>query len=198
MNFIDYIKKTIKITNIILTTSYHIIIYKLNLKTYNDTVINICNSLVNQSYIFIKVIQWGLQNVYDLNFDQSVINYFNTFSNNVPYSPLELKQSILSIHKAVNYASYNNNTLEIENNYIPINSGSVALVYKGVLNGKPVIIKVLRPNIKNNIVQDVKYIHFFQQSIYEYFENNELKLDKHKMIFFYNHLPRFQFQSQVH
>lgn len=167
MNFIDYIKKTIKITNIILTTSYHVIIYKLNLKTYSDTVINICNSLVNHSYIFIKVIQWGLQNVYDLNFDEKVTNYFNVFSNKVPYSTLELEKSILSLDKAVHYAStYWNDKLEIENNYVPINSGSVALVFKGLLNDKPIIIKVLRYNIIDIIEKDICFLEYFFDNIF--------------------------------
>lgn len=167
MKIIDYIKKTIKIINIILNTSYHIIIYKLNFKTYNDTIINICNSLVNQSYIFIKVIQWGIQNVYDLDFDEKVVNYFNTFSNNVPYTTVELEQSILSIHKAVDYAStFCNDTLEIKNNHTPINSGSVALVYKGCLNDKPVIIKVLRCNIIDTIEEDICFLEYFFDNIF--------------------------------
>lgn len=148
--------------NIILTVSCHIVIYKLNLKSYSDTIINISNSLVNQSYIFIKVIQWGLQNIYDLNFDEKVINYFNTFSNNVPYTTLELEKSNLLIRKALEYAStFCNDVLEIKNNYIPINSGSVALVYKAHLNEKPIIIKVLRYNIIDIIKEDICFLEYF-------------------------------------
>ena len=153
--------------NIILNVSAHLVIYKLNLKSYSDTIINISNSLVNQSYIFIKVIQWGLQNVYDLDFDEKVLNYFKTFSNNVPYTKLEVEQSILSIHKAVDYAStFCNDTLEIKNNHTPINSGSVALVYKGYLNDKPVIIKVLRCNITNTIEEDICFLEYFFDNIF--------------------------------
>lgn len=153
--------------NIILTVSCHIVIYKLNLKSYSDTIINISNSLVNQSYIFIKVIQWGLQNIYDLNFDEKVINYFNTFSNNVPYTTLELEKSNLLIRKAVEYAStFCNDVLEIKNNYIPINSGSVALVYKAYLNEKPIIIKVLRYNIIDIIKEDICFLEYFLDNVF--------------------------------
>ena len=139
----------LKVTKIILSVSYHIVTYKLNFKAYNDTVINICNSLVNHSYIFIKVIQWGIQNVYDINFNDELKQYFNTFSNNVPYNNFEEEIAILRIHNAIEYASTSyNDKLVIENNYIPINSGSVALVYKACLNYKPVVVKVLRHNIK--------------------------------------------------
>lgn len=152
----------LKVTKIILSVSYHIVTYKLNFKAYNDTVINICNSLVNHSYIFIKVIQWGIQNVYDINFNDELKQYFNTFSNNVPYNNFEEEIAILRIHNAIEYASTSyNDKLVIENNYIPINSGSVALVYKARLNDKPVIIKVLRHNIKKNIEKDIHFLEYF-------------------------------------
>ena len=164
---IDYIRRTIKMINIILTMSCHIVTYKLNLKTYSDTIINISNYLVNQSYIFIKVIQWGIQNVYDLHFDDELKQYFNTFSNNVPYTNLEQENAILCIDNAVEYASAScNEKLVIENNYIPINSGSVALVYKARLNDKPVIIKVLRHHIKKNIEEDICFLEYFFDNIF--------------------------------
>ena len=62
---LDYITRTIKITNIILSASYHILKYKLHLTTYTDAVITVCDSLVKHSYIFIKIIQWGIQDMYD-------------------------------------------------------------------------------------------------------------------------------------
>lgn len=164
---IDYIQKTIKI---ILSTSYHIFTYKLNFNTYNDTVINVCNSLVSHSYVFIKVIQWGVQNVYDLFFNDELKEYFNAFSNNVPYTSVEQERAILCINNAVEYASTTcNDKLVIENNYIPINSGSVALVYKARLNDKPVIIKVLRHNIKKTIEEDICFLEYF-------FDNTFLKM----------------------
>lgn len=162
MKIIEYIKNVTKFIKIISTLSYHYIKYKLNLETYNNTVVNVCNSLVSHSYIFIKIIQWGMQNVYNLNFDEELTYYFNTFSNNVPYTEFELKQTTITIHNTIEFC---NNALEIENHYIPINSGSVALIFKGLLNGKPVIIKALRPNIKNTIVEDVKHIQYLFDNI---------------------------------
>ena len=163
---IDYIRRTIKIINIISTTLYHHVRYKLKLDVYNDSVINICNSLISHSYIFIKIIQWGIQNVYDLNFNDELKQYFNTFSNNVPYTNFEQEVAILCINNAVEYASTScNDKLVIENNYIPINSGSVALVYKACLNDKPVVVKVLRHNIKKNIEEDICFLEYFFNNI---------------------------------
>jgi predicted unusual protein kinase regulating ubiquinone biosynthesis (AarF/ABC1/UbiB family) len=118
--------------------------------------------LISNSYIFIKVIQWGIQNVYDLNFDHELKQYFNTFSNNVPYTNFEQERAILLIDNAIEYASTScNDKLVIENNYVPINSGSIALVYKAQLNDKSIIIKVLRHNIKKIIEEDICFLEFF-------------------------------------
>ena len=152
----------LKFTKIITSISYHILRYKLNFNKYNDTVINICNSIISHNCIFIKVIQWGIQNIYDINFNDELKQYFNAFSNNVPYTNFEQEKAILCINNAIEYASTTcNDNLVIENNYIPINSGSVALVYKARLNDKSVVIKVLRHNIKKNIEKDIYFIEYF-------------------------------------
>lgn len=200
MKISEYIKNVTKNIKIMSSLSYHYIKYKLKLETYNNTVINVCNSLIHHSYIFIKIIQWGIQNVYDLNFDEELSHYFNSFSNNVPYTPFEVEQSILSIHNAVDYAFTTwNDKLEIDNNsipiksnfidlkmeniYIPINSGSVALIYKGRLNSKPVIIKVLRCNIKKIIEEDICFFeYFFDNVLVKMIVNRYIKINFKKLI----------------
>ena len=181
MFILDYIKKTIRITNIILFTSYCILKYKLHLTTYTDAVITVCDSLVKHSYIFIKIIQWGIQDMYDdfhINNNEKLIQYFNTFSNNVPYTPLEFKESVSCINNAIKYAITRNDELIIENNYIPMNSGSVALVFKARLNKKDVIIKVLRHNIINIINNDIcLLLHLFDNIIIKKIINYYLKLN---------------------
>ena len=178
---LDYITRTIKITNIILSASYHILKYKLHLTTYTDAVVTVCDSLVKHSYIFIKIIQWGIQDMYDdfyINNNDKLIQYFNTFSNNVPYTPLELKKSISCINNAIEYAISRNHELIIENNYIPMNSGSVALIFKARLNNKHVIIKVLRDNIRDIIKNDTCILlHLFDNILIKKIINYYLKLN---------------------
>ena len=91
----------LKLTKIILSISYHVIRYQLNLDVYNDTVMHVCNSLVGHSYIFIKVFQWGMQNIYDLNFNDELKQYFDTFSNNFPYTHFEQEIAVLHIKNAI-------------------------------------------------------------------------------------------------
>ena len=64
--------------------------------------------------------------------------------------------------------------LIIENNYSPTNSGTVALVYKARLNGKPIIIKILRKNIYktietgiNNLITVISLLNFISSFFYD-------------------------------
>jgi predicted unusual protein kinase regulating ubiquinone biosynthesis (AarF/ABC1/UbiB family) len=92
-------------------------------------------------------------------------NYFSVFSNNVPYTQDELEHSLACIKNAKQYASLRNDELVVENDYAPINSGSVALVFKARLNNRPVVIKILRPNIRNKIKQDIDVLLSFFDNI---------------------------------
>ena len=146
--------------------------YKCGFISFEDSIISICDSFIYDNYIFTKIIQWGVQEVYD---DINIKNndkldklktYFSTFSNKVPYTQHELQHSSLLIKNAIQYATSRNDKLVIENenhksenhNYIPMNSGSVALVFKARLNDALVVIKILRPNIRNKIKEDVSIL----------------------------------------
>jgi len=58
-----------------------------------------------------------------------------------------------------------NDELVVENDYAPINSGSVALVFKARLNNSPVVIKILRQNIRNKIKEDIDVLLYFFDNI---------------------------------
>jgi predicted unusual protein kinase regulating ubiquinone biosynthesis (AarF/ABC1/UbiB family) len=191
----------LKSTKIFLSISYHILRYQLYLSVYNDTVIQICNSLINHNYIFIKVIQWGIENIYDLHFNDELKEYFNTFSNNVPYTNLEQETAILHVNNAIKYAAATcNDKIIIENNCIPINSGSVALIYKAQLNGKPIIIKVLRHNIKKKIEENILFLeYFFGTAVFKMITKQYTKVDFKKFIQHIRHclLNQCDFECEV-
>ena len=82
-----------------------------------------------------------------------------------------MQYSTLLIKDLIQYANSRNDKLVIEDenhkngnhnnenhNYIPMNSGSVALVFKARLNDTLVVIKILRPNIRNKIKEDVNIL----------------------------------------
>jgi len=169
MNIFNKIKKTINVLTIFSISCYNIVKYILRFTTFEDAVISLCNSLTKKNYIFTKVIQWGIQEVYHddningnhsnrVNGNDTLKNYFSIFSSNVPYTQYELEYSISFIKNVIQYMLLRNDELVIENDYVPINSGSVALVFKARLNDTPVVVKMLRPNIKNKIKEDIDVI----------------------------------------
>lgn len=177
MNILYKIKKFINVVTIFSVSCYSIAKYKLRFVTFEDAVISLCNSLTKNNYIFTKVIQWGVQEVYhddNINCDNNsnnmkdnvkLKNYFSVFSNNVPYTQDELEHSLACIKNAKQYASLRNDELVVENDYTPINSGSVALVFKARLNNSPVVIKILRSNIRNKIKEDIDVLLSFFDNI---------------------------------
>lgn len=174
MNISYKIKNLINVVTIFSISCYNIAKYKLCFATFEDAVISLCNSLTKNNYIFTKVIQWGVQEVYhDDNIDNAnsnnikdndkLKNYFSVFSNNVPYTQDELEHSLACIKNVKQCASSRNDELVVD--YAPINSGSVALVFKARLNNRPVVIKILRPNIRNKIKEDIGVLLSFFDNI---------------------------------
>jgi predicted unusual protein kinase regulating ubiquinone biosynthesis (AarF/ABC1/UbiB family) len=167
MNIFKLINKLVKTINLFSYSSYIILKYKCGFVAFEDAIISICDSFIYENYMFTKVVQWGVQEIYqdvNINNNDKLKNYFSTFCNNVRYSHDELLYSNVVIKDAIQYAKSRNDELVIENEnedenngsyYIPINSGSVALIFKGRLNDTLVVIKILRPNIRNKIKEDV-------------------------------------------
>jgi predicted unusual protein kinase regulating ubiquinone biosynthesis (AarF/ABC1/UbiB family) len=125
--------------------------------------------LIHKNYLFTKVVQWGVQEVYsDANIqgNDELKSYFSMFSNSVPYTQHELHASLSSIKNIIEFAKNRNDELVVENDNIPTNSGSVAIIFKARLNDVPVIIKVLRPNIRKRIEHDIKAVLFFFDNLF--------------------------------
>ena len=180
-------KKTMKVFNIFSCSLYNAVKYKLRLATFEDAVISVCDSLTHKNYIFTKVIQWGIQEIYnDANIKENdkLKNYFSAFSSKVPYTPHELQYSVSVIKRVIQYAGSRNETLTFENDeYVPMNSGTVALVFKARLNTDPVIIKILRPNIKNKIKEDIDVLlQFFKNAYIKKVIGNHIKINFQKFI----------------
>ena len=167
MEILKYARLIISTTSIFCSTSYYFLKYKFRFITFNNAVISACNSFFSNNYIFTKVIQWGIQEVNDILYvknNEELIKYFSSFNNSVPYNNVELQHSLLSLKNLVEYTKTRNDELILEDN-VPMNSGSVALVFKARLNSAPVIIKVLRCNMKERIENDVNVIICFFNNI---------------------------------
>ena len=186
MNILKGVNNLVKATRLFIYLSYSIFRYKCGFIAFEDAVISICDSFIHENYIFTKVVQWGVQEIYDdanINSYDKLKEYFSTFSNRVPYTQDELKHTTLLINNAIQYARTRNDELVIENEngcdyYIPMNSGSVALVFKARLNGTFVVIKILRSNIRNKIKEDVDILlSIFENTVIKKVMNYYIKLN---------------------
>lgn len=132
------------------------ILYKLNYISFHFFVKNTCIKLTSLSYYYIKIFQWQIQDKY-LN-DNELDEFFKTYTNHVPYHNNQIDYNLLN--NIILYAKQNNDKLTILNDFQPINSGTIALVWKGTLNGNQVAIKIIRNDIENEITHCVNVTCF--------------------------------------
>lgn len=114
-------------------------------------ILEMCNDLANKNIIYTKIIQFDI-----IKFlcDNKELNYsLKKFRYSSPYNINDINYDVFE--KLQNYANKNSSILTIDNNFKPINSGTVALVYKAKLNDKDIIIKVLRTNIRRKIIRGI-------------------------------------------
>jgi ubiquinone biosynthesis protein len=145
--------------------------YKCNYIPFYIFVKNVSTKLTNLSYYYIKIFQWQLQDTY-MN-DNELDEFFTNFTNNVPYNNSQINRQL--IFDIILFARQNNYELTIENHFLPVNSGTIALVWKGKLNNKNVAIKIIRNNIINEIKHCVNTTCFLIDLIrfvsFGYFDN---------------------------
>ena len=127
--------------------------FRVNIIDFNSMIKTICNDLSKTNIFYLKCFQWGIQDIYDI--DEELMYYFKKFYDNVPYTEEDIDFEILL--KISNYVK-NENVEFSFTSFTPINSGVVALVFKGKLNDKPVAIKILRKNIENKIKKGIENV----------------------------------------
>lgn len=123
----------------------YFLIYKLSKKTkadYNYMVKNIASGLSSKNIFFTKIFQAFSNNNNIL--DKELFNYFIEYTDSIKYDPSEVDYN--GLYDLINIARTNGDELTIDSEE-PIKSGNIALIYKGKLNGKSVIIKYRRKNI---------------------------------------------------
>lgn len=142
--------------------------YKLYIFDYNTAIKTSCNQLSKLNIFYVKALQWNMHKIIETNNDLDL--FFRQFNNNVPYNNSDINYHAINAIKK--YVDKTNQTLIIDNNFKPINSGTIALVFKGTLNNKPVAIKLLRNDIYkiiNSGINDVIHIITFANYILSFF-----------------------------
>lgn len=146
----------------IFSIGYEFIIYKYwsNTNTNkNNCIINIINKLSKINMFYIKLFQWFSD---DRKFPKEISEYLKQFSDNVSYNMNDI--DIKSLLNVIELSKINKDELIIDS-FIPIKSGTISLIFKGILNNKPIIIKLLRKNIKEELELSVKLFMFIAKLI---------------------------------
>jgi len=114
-------------------------------------------NLLNMFYV--KTFQAISTNSYILSNEQ--MSYLSKYTDNAPFNPNEIDPGFeVSIGKTASRLN-DNLVIDKENGYLyPYKSGMIALVYTGTLNGKRIIIKVLRKNIRARMEVALERIDF--------------------------------------
>ena len=137
------------------------ILYNVGLVEYTDSIKNICNDLTKINILYTKIIQWAsdLRSNKDVisNENDDLINYIKDFTNKVSYKNEDIDYD--SLNKLCDIAHNNGDNFKLDS-FTPINSGTIALVFKGSLNNKPIVIKILRNNIKYQLRESLNLFLF--------------------------------------
>lgn len=134
---------TINIVFIFLKESIKYIYHRNKFIYYENTIKQI--SVLD--LFFIKIIQWFLLETNNKELD----NLLHSYSNSVYYDISDIdNEAIYNLEK--------NNNIIIDKN--PINSGTIAIVFKGIYDGKKVIIKTKRMYIKEKLTKSISLINY--------------------------------------
>ena len=140
----------------IFTLCKNSIYYVFGFISWTDFLKNNIKFVGQQNIIFLKLLQWLYIKNDSTFFTQEITDYINSFTNNTPYADEDIDYDL--INNILQHSIKNNNIL-IFNSLVPINSGSISLVFKGSLNNKPIAIKILRKNIYQKILNGIKLIN---------------------------------------
>jgi predicted unusual protein kinase regulating ubiquinone biosynthesis (AarF/ABC1/UbiB family) len=144
--------------------------YKLYISTKIQTFRNITNRLSKLNMLYTKILQWIINDSVYENHEMKKI--LEDFSDNVEYTDSDINYPVLL--ELLN----NNENIKLDS-LKPINSGTISLVYKGLLNNEtPIIIKVLKNNIKSKLDESIKYFIFLSKLSKYIPYINECNLDK--------------------
>lgn len=161
-------KNAYKVTSSYLSAVYILITetlrYKCNYYTYNEYIKNLALKFSRENIFFTKFFQAVCTTSHPLLTDD-VLQYLNTFTDNVPYTMSEI--DVDSLEQLVQKYS-----IEIKRPFIPIKSGTISLIFEGILNSdsgrQSVIIKCKRIDIDDkikNAIHNMNYLISFTKII---------------------------------
>lgn len=149
----------------IINIIFQIFIYIFNYINYDDFIINLIRIIGEYNIIFVKIFQWiWINNSCNNNYlTKKIENEIRSYNNNTPFLESDIDyKSLLNLFVVANK---NNDIIEIDD-IKPINSGTISLVFKGKLNKKEIVIKILRKDIKEKLEKGMDFLISFEKIIY--------------------------------
>jgi len=128
--------------------------YKIGVKGKNNYFIDVTTKLAKINMFYIKIFQWFS---HEESIDSEVKEYFSRFADNVEFDKNEIDYEALL--KLYMISRENNDNLQLDS-LNPISSGTIALVFKGTLNNKPIVVKILRKNIERKIDDAISLFNY--------------------------------------
>ena len=121
-------------------------------KNYEKLIYNLTNRLALKNILYVKIFQALALN--NNMIDDEINNVLLKFTDNVPWTNSDIDmETLIDLEKVYN--------ITILNDYKPINSGMISLVFKGInSDGETVIIKMKRTNIENNLNDGIQKLLF--------------------------------------
>lgn len=132
--------------------------YLFKYLSYEQFIINIIKQFAELNIIFAKIFQWSFVDEKQDNkyFTDKILNFLQNYTNNSPYSNSDINYyKILQIY----IESKNNNDIFEISDIKPINSGTISLVFKGKLNNRHIVIKLLRNNIELKLINALDFFN---------------------------------------
>ena len=125
--------------------------YCVGWKSRNNAIIDVSKRLASKNMMYVKVFQAFATNRNIVS--QELNEFFSEFTDNVKYTAEEYDIKELKELEARSRECWPYQQLRIVNDYTPIKSGLMSLIFKGYIgdgDGTPIVVKYLRKNISKN------------------------------------------------
>lgn len=156
-NKLHIFKNVLKASHVSVLIIYHLVRYVL-LGEHDDRMIELIHTLSKRSPMYVKIFQALAGSSGFLS--QTVQDYLAVFSDNVPYNSDDLRTDYLKERVAI----VGDICPEVRISQIsdePIHSGTVSLVYDGLIGTTPVVIKCVRRGVKEKMInafEEAEYV----------------------------------------
>lgn len=121
-----------------------------------------------RNIIYIKLLQWTFKESKRL--PPNVNEYLNSFRDSAPYTENDIDIDL--IHDLEKKSIENGDNLVID--MTPINSGTISIVFSGVLNELPIVVKMKRKNVEISF-ENVRSTLLSLSNVSNFFTGNDYK-----------------------